>query len=264
MQEYNHIDQCVHQLTQTIAKANRTFVPKQPDDSHTNLFFDPISHRIYGRWIKSKNSSIILSLNLRSNRLEWLDKTIGVLDSVSIVDQDFDQLEGLVEVSMDKLGLDNEGFRQPLHFQITTYGFLEKPMEAFHPDHLKEWEFYRGYANDVSYSLLGYLQEDSEVRIWPHHFDTGIYVEIAHQIGLGFGLAMEDNMVGKPYFYFSGSELEGHSVDFQNVPKLSFGNWILHDYWKGAVLPLPLLKQNNPKIAYVFIKEVAQWFLKNL
>ncbi len=186
MQEYNHIDQCIHQLSQIIAKANRTFVPKQPDDSHTNLYFDPISHRIYGRWIKWKNSSIILSLNLRSNRLEWLDKTIEVLDSVSIVDQNFDQLEGLVEVSMDKLGLDSEGFRQPLHFQITTYDFLDKPIKAFHPDHLKEWEFYRGYANDVSYSLLGYLQEDSEVRIWPHHFDTGIYVEIAHQVGLGF------------------------------------------------------------------------------
>jgi len=78
-----------------------------------------------------------------------------VLDSISIVGQNYDQLEGLIEVSLDKLGLDIEGFRQPLHFQITIYDFLDKPINAFHPDHLKEWEFYRGYANDVSYSLLG-------------------------------------------------------------------------------------------------------------
>lgn len=55
MRGYNHIDQHIYQLSQIIAKANRTFVQKKADDSHINLFYDSLSHRIYGRWIKSKN-----------------------------------------------------------------------------------------------------------------------------------------------------------------------------------------------------------------
>ena len=46
MQEYTQIDQLIHQLSQTVAEVNLTFVSQQEDDSHTYLFFDPISHRI--------------------------------------------------------------------------------------------------------------------------------------------------------------------------------------------------------------------------
>ena len=58
MQEYNNIDKKIHQLSQIIAKVNRTFVPKKADDSHTNFFFDPLSHRLYGRWIKTKDQNV--------------------------------------------------------------------------------------------------------------------------------------------------------------------------------------------------------------
>jgi len=46
MQEYNNIGQIIHQLSQVLAKFNRTFVPKKEDEGHTNLYFGPISHRI--------------------------------------------------------------------------------------------------------------------------------------------------------------------------------------------------------------------------
>ena len=48
-----------------------------------------------------------------------------------------------------------------------------------------------GKANRSSNQLLGYAQADSEVRIWPEHFDTGVYFEYNGTIGIGFGLVLQ-------------------------------------------------------------------------
>ena len=64
MQRYPKVDQQIHLLSQLIAKANRTFVPKSEDDSHTNLFFDPLGNRITGRWVKAGKNKVIFALNL--------------------------------------------------------------------------------------------------------------------------------------------------------------------------------------------------------
>lgn len=37
------MEEKIHQLAQIIAKANRTLVPAQADDSHSNLYFDSLS-----------------------------------------------------------------------------------------------------------------------------------------------------------------------------------------------------------------------------
>lgn len=47
---YNKTDHQVHLLSQIIAKFNRTYVAEKEDDSHTNLDFDPLGHRLYGRF----------------------------------------------------------------------------------------------------------------------------------------------------------------------------------------------------------------------
>ena len=68
------------------------------------------------------------------------------------------------------------------------------------------------------YSLIAtllnhFLQTNVEARIWPHHFDTGIYAMPNEDIGLGFGLAMNDGLVGEPYFYLAAYKSEG-AIDF--------------------------------------------------
>ena len=48
MQEYINTDRQLHWLSQVITKVNRSFVPAEKDDSHTNLYFDVIQKGIYG------------------------------------------------------------------------------------------------------------------------------------------------------------------------------------------------------------------------
>jgi hypothetical protein len=263
MQEYNNIDQKIHQLSQVIAKANRTFIPKKSDDSHTNLFFDPISHRIYGRWIEVEERKIILALNLKDFTFEWLNNKMQNIQSFGIQGKTISDMEHVIERSLPEMGLKKEGFRDKLHFEIPVYPFLNDPFEPFELKSRENWEYYRGMANVACNDLLGYLQVEGEIRIWPHHFDTGIYVEPNSNTGLGFGLAMEDGLIGSPYIYFSGYRLNGDKFDYANAHDLPVGKWVLSDNWKGAVLPLSDLKRDNSGIIPDFLKEVAQWFLLN-
>ena len=263
MQEYNNIDKKIHQLSQIIAKVNRTFVPKKADDSHTNFFFDPLSHRLYGRWIKTKDQNIILTLNLQTNKFEWLDDSLSTLHSIDIVGFKYEQLEDYVEGSLEEFGLDKNGFRNEMHYKIPVYSFLNKSFEKFDKNSREVWELYRGLANGSCNVMSGFLQAVGEIRIWSHHFDTGIYVTPNKSIGLGFGLAMKDDMVGNPYFYFSGYGLNGKEIDYTNVPDLDSGKWIINDQWKGAVLSLEEIKNTDITIVNSFILDVCQWFLKN-
>jgi len=184
-QDYNRIDQQIHQLSQIIAKANRTFVPKAADDSHTNLYFDSISQRIYGRWIKTEKGNLILALNLQSCTFEWINDSLKVIQKHAIQNQT---------------------------------------------------------SSEIEQSTADALPE----------------------IGLGFGLAMEDNMVGNPYFYLSGNGRNGQVMNYYNLPKLTLGNWAITDHWKGAVLPLPDLEQDSLKGIQVFLKEAVRWYMSEL
>lgn len=77
-------------------------------------------------------------------------------------------------------------------------------------------------ANTVSQHMLDNLQLESGICIWPHHFDSGIYIQETADLELGFGLAMKDTMVGEAYFYMSGYHGES-PISYQNLKQLSAG-----------------------------------------
>ena len=85
-------------------------------------------------------------------------------------------------------------------------------------------------------------------------------------MGLGFGLAMEDEMAGAPYFYLAGYASKG-SIDYKNLPELGLGRWETEGNWKGAILPLSKLAQleeQEIKVAISFYLKLAiGWFVKS-
>jgi len=262
MQEYTNIDQTIHQLSQIIAKANRTFVTTVADDSHTNLYFDYINHRVYGRWISSKTEELILALNVETFSFEWVNKSLSVVQSHTIENKTILELEQAISNGLSNLGLKSKGLTDDLHFEIPVYDFAKKPFVKWDDKSIQNWEFVRDLANTASFELLGLLQTPSEIRIWPHHFDTGIYVQQNKNLGLGFGLAMEDTMLNEPYFYFSGYGLNDSEIDYSSVNRLTNGKWITGENWNGAVLPLSELGNEPSQVINTFLKEAVAWFLK--
>jgi hypothetical protein len=264
LNNYTQTDQQIHTISQIIAKANRSFVAKEPDDSHTNLYFDPLGNRILGRWIETPSGKLILALNLSKLQLEWLNSSYQTLKSFQVVGKTIDAVEHEIEVHLPELGLNPEGFTDKLHFDIPEYDFANDVIRSINEQDLNQWKYYRELANQACESLLGYLQIDGEIRIWPHHFDTGIYVETNDGIGIGFGLAMADSLTNQPYFYMSGYKKDA-AFEFKSLPKLSNGKWITSENWKGAVLTISDLEQipeqNQMEVVRGFIRDSADWFV---
>lgn len=235
MQAYNDTDEYIHWLSQVIAKANRTFVPKEKDDSHTNLYYDSVAKRLKGRWIQRENDRIMLTLKLTNLNFEWVDDTQRVIQSHESVGKTRKELEKEIAFGLERLGLEEKNFRSELHFQIPKYEFAEEKIKMLDSADLGHWRSIREFANEVCLFVLGYLQTEGEIRIWPHHFDTGIYIKANSKMNIGFGLAMIDEMVEEPYFYMVGYPNEGE-VDYKSFKALPEGEWLITDDWKGSIL----------------------------
>lgn len=263
MQEYNNTDRQLHWLSQIITKVNKAFVPEKADDSHTNLYYDSIGDKLSGRWIESPQGEILLSLNLESMQSEWIDKALKPQDVFTIFDKSIQQLEEDAASYLAKLGMETAAIFKSLHFEIPDYGINSISEKHISKEGLTAWKLHRQMANDTCFAILGYLQSQSEIRIWPHHFDTGIYAQLTNDLGIGFGLAMKDDMAGNAYFYLSAYKSSG-SITYVDLPKLSRGRWETGE-WKGAILDLQEIPIGSTKqavrIVTEFAKETTNWFL---
>lgn len=259
MQVYNTIDQQVHQLVQTVTKFNRTYLPPKDDDSHTNLALDHVGHRIMGRWITVPTGEVIMGLDLLSFEIKIYNSAFKPLLTFDLHEKHPEAIEQAIEQKLSTLGLDPSGFTNSLHYEIPTYEFSNKPLHRWKKSDISHWIQQRSLASETCYWFLNYFQRNDEIRIWPHHFDTGVYISPNPRLGLGFGLAMKDEMVGAPYYYYAAYGLNGFSIaDQQLSGKLSAGKWFNTDPWKGAAL---LLDDANKEHIIRFVEEVTESFL---
>ncbi len=251
MHTYNQIDQQVHQLAQTIAKFNRTYANTKEDDSHTNLAFDAIENRLLGRWVKSPQGSLLMSLDLQELKFEIFDKSWNCQLVIEVLGKYQREVEKKIETALPELGVDSTGFIEPLHFKIPEYPFAHEKLSQWPMQDLELWSTHRSLANDACLWLLNHLQVKAEIRIWPHHFDTGIYMEVNEKLGLGFGLAMQDTMLESPYYYLKGYSLSNQKLDYDAAKTNTAIQWLVSEDWKGAVLRL---NNANPQSIKDFLK----------
>jgi len=262
MENYNQTDQYIHQVSQVLAKLGRSYVSKKEDDSHTNLYWEPLSNRMLGRWITTKKEKVLPVIKLDNMSFQWLDTQMKVKEEILFVGKNYWELENLIADTLNNLELKNNNFQDPLHFNIPDYSFKEQPMIRIESKDLEQWSNYRSFANHVLNDICALVNHHIEVRIWPHHFDTGIYFQWNKNIGIGAGLAMQDSLAGAPYFYISGYTVESQ-IEYTNAMPLSCGKWIKQGPWKGAILPVTQFTQENAQSAVqIFIFETIQ-FLQN-
>ncbi|MTI87877.1 MAG: hypothetical protein FH748_07905 [Balneolaceae bacterium] len=257
MQAYNKIDREIHVLSQIIAKFNRTFIPKRDDDSHTNFYFDLLSRRLYGRWAEAGKHQYCLALHVGAFEFQLINENRISVFEISVRDRTNDELEEKIAEFLPEAGLKKVGFLEKMHYEIPKYDFINSPFKSWSDKEIRDWETIRSLANDACLWMKSHVMADGEIRIWPHHFDTGIYVEPNTKRGLGFGLAMKDPMVNEAYLYYSGYGLNGTSFNYKNLPALEWGRWEVSENWKGAVFPINDLQINAKVRLQTFIKQVS-------
>ncbi len=258
---YVTLDRWLHTLAQPLARLNRAYLPAKKDDSHTNLSFDPVLNRLYGRWLTLPHTEAIVALEIDTLTYRFFDKQLQSLHSIFAAGKTPAEIDTAFSAYLATLKMEVSAYTQPMHYDIPQYFPPDQTVSAPEKDQVELWCYIRGLANIACSDLLTYLQRESEIRIWPHHFDTGVYVQVLPNFGLGFGFAMADNLLNEPYFYFAAYSSE--DIAYRDLPDLSAGRWIIGAQWKGAAIPMSALSQNLNDIHLTrdFIRTVGGWYL---
>lgn len=220
----------MHISAQFLAAAGKSFLAKQADDSHTNLGWNSELRSLVTR--PFTNKEIRLSLNYSSFRLIWLDVEMEPISSFTLSGAKFkDAIEWLEESSKEV------GMVKPYHFDL----HYELPYEEFNSRYIfpdldeDELDLLIENRDLVQESLEVVLGEDraDEIRVWPHHFDTGALLGISPNHSIGMGLAIPDSISDKFYLYLNGYDQDG-PIDTSSFDDIVHGKWMSPN-WNGAI-----------------------------
>lgn len=256
---YTQIDTHLHSICQILAKCGRTFVNAEKDDSHTNIAYDPIGDRLVGRWFDTPEGPALPVIYLDDLSFQLMTYQQKSILEVSAFGRTQKSFEKEIALAMDVIGVTTDGLTAAMDYSIPNYGFEDKPLAILIEDELDAWRVYRSQANTMCEAILGHLQAKGEVRIWPKHFDTGIYMEVSDRLAIGFGLAMDDEYAGMPYYYAAGYRGKD-PLDYSKADQLTYGQWNYEDGFKGALLPGD--EPPEAEVLDLFVREVLTWLLE--
>lgn len=250
----NEADRTLHSLAQLLALTGTNCLPTQPDDSQANLTFNADTQRLEGRWFE-------INGQLRQLVIDLPDFSLYVVDGAGVPVASF-TTEGQTPMqAMDGWQAMMRGWQinatKPLSYELPIPS--ETPYTR--PAGLPDWADWRTKANHALVALNTKSGQTSDVRIWPHHFDTGVYYSFPDEAGaeraaIWAGLAIADTVCPEPYFYLSGYDTK-NAIDFNAAPSLTTGQFLALPDWKGACLPVSAV-QDSGQIA-VFLANSYAW-----
>ena len=219
----------IHLAAQYLAAAGISFLEKRDDDSHTNLAYSIADHQIRTRPLNASHD--FLALDLKDFSLKWISDTIS--SSVELDGKNHAQVLTWISDIAKKSGIE-KAYEYQFHYDL-PYGIDEDFIFKHDGEILSLERKLRSLAQSILQTILSEYKMESEIRIWPHHFDTGALVFVNHNgVSIGLGLAIPDSLVDQHYFYINA--YRGHvSIDPGQFDPLSRGKWI-KDGFKGGVL----------------------------
>lgn len=225
------MEEMMYLAAQYLAAANLSFLKKEEDDSHSNLGFALENCTLSSRPLN--NQGVYLALNYKKFSLEWHTKSTSI--TFPLNGSTHKEILQWVQqmVAENKLGTYHYKFHYDAPYKITddfTFKLLDR-------DSLQKLTAFRILAQTSLRHLLQKEKLTSEIRIWPHHFDTGIYASLqdGDGVAIGAGLAVPDGLVADHYFYISGYK-DGKALEVSGFEQIKIGGWINKEF-KGAVLP---------------------------
>lgn len=220
----------LHHLAQFLSAFGSSYLPKQEDHSETNLGWDIAKSSLVSRTFKD----IQIELEYPGVMLFIIHK--GKKHAYDPLGATLNDTDRWIRESLSELGLDPGKYSREMGFTITTPEDVFISLDNDDEKILLQLTEERNIAQKALLTIQEeFAMPSSEIRIWPHHFDTGMlaYPDKGNS-GKGFslGYAPADDLSPVPYYYASAwSELE---IDYQNLPELSVGKWE-SGRWKGAI-----------------------------
>lgn len=225
----------LHMASQYVAMAGKSFVEARADDSHTNLKWKDarlLSHEL------SPGSGLRLALNHTDFSLELMRDEV-VIESHKLAGHNHSHVVAWIRGELSKAGL-GRGYAYKLHYDLPYRKDLGDHVYS-EPDktEMADIAHLREVCHDALRIVTSEYATDLDVRVWPHHFDSGgLFAEYENDQlikSIGVGLAIPDDMCNDYYFYTSAWVVSGF-IDLTAVRALPIGEWKVPD-WQGAIFP---------------------------
>lgn len=243
----------LHIAAQYLAAAGISFLEKREDDSHSNLEWSVQNSELITWPLSGKGDH--LALNYSNFSLVWIHEETR--KELFLSDQSHESVLRWINEMVQENNLDN--YHYDFHYEL-PYPFPngEYKLKSIIQQELND---FIKLMNVAQASLEGLLQQynfKSDIRVWPHHFDLGAFVQVNESLSIGLGLAIPDEAIDDFYFYVSG--YNGHdAIETKGFSPLSEGEWQTGS-WKAASL-----RASNATRETVsnFLNEAVNTFLTN-
>ncbi len=234
------MEKMMYLLAQYLAAAGISFLEKKDDDSHSNLGFSIENSSMYSRPLNENGDT--LSVSYKKFTLEWNSNDVST--SLRLDGTTHAEILKWIEKMATKAAIKLPyaySFHYDFPYQIKD-NFVFKLLDF---KSLRELLKLRVLAQMTLETFLQDQNLNSEIRIWPHHFDTGAYAVFNDMKGdaIGLGLAVPDTVCRDHYLYISG--YKGHeAIDTSGFKPLSLGSWGVNGF-NGAILPATEIDKNK-------------------
>lgn len=242
----------LHQASQYLAAASISFLDKKADDSHTNLGWNTALSRIESHPLDAKGNQLVF--DLKSSQLAWLKNSVES-DKINLENNSHAEITSWIKDVSRINGIEKE-FKYSFHYDLPYASLSENHQFSFDKSQVETYINRQDIAQEAFESFLTVNDLKSDIRIWPHHFDLGIYFQIDDEGKnfVGAGLAVPDTLVDDMYFYSSGHK-NGDSIKTSEFKGLTKGDW--RKDWEGATLASENINSDS---ALTFLNETKIGF----
>lgn len=255
----------LHHAAHTIASTAEAILPPKDDDSHTNLGWDPHLQALLSH---SFDDQCKLGLLYPSFSLGLIVED-EVQTSLALAGKTRAAVYDWIRTNLSNLGFDTAAIQAMTRYEIpphpvTTGGTFSSPSEII----LEELTVRRNNAHHLFVDIAPEYSYASDVRTWPHHFDTGLYIPIRKNDAqedlnsIGLGMAPPDGSVNDMYLYVTHWSKSPVKLPAQ-LPELNGKGYWVNQNWTGAVLPFSTItalqhKQQQQDIVQDFIQSAIK------
>ncbi len=241
-----------HLIARLIGLSGQSYLPEEPDYGHVTLLYHPELSALTGKQIPG-NSMFSIAFSLKDLKLLFLDQSFCQKEEYSLDGKLLNDALVWIKSKIAEMGMNPQTLQDSFdNTPLERFEGKEIPF-AINTSALKQNARYRHNADLVLQKYASHFEDASEIRTWPHHFDTATYIPLrvdeqgneTHSIGLGF--AIPDTTVNEPYFYINVWTADG-LFEVKNPEKLKgHGEWVQQG-WKGAYLRLSsILEKESPE-----------------
>ena len=242
-----------HQAIQNVGSIGRSFLEEKPGDVNANLEWDESLNRLAGRWIEG-DLTFRSSFSLSEFSVLLVDEAYHTVSSFYLQGKKQKDVMVWLEEQIDLSGCDISELSLKLPYQIPEYPTAKgEPFGIENPLAGVELDAWFHNSNLVLQEITRDLQNASEVRCWPHHFDIASLVTVLDSgdpetsKSINLGMSPGDGSYNEPYFYISPWPYP--VADLPDISN-SGGHWH-EENWIGAIL-------KSSDISHIFDQEGQQ------